>query len=198
MQTFTLCPNSWVRRLVGRNGLVRASDRLQAAILFILVVVALCAVPVAGAVGTAVYDNRVHSFAAQRLLVHPIEATATGDSTIIPAIYQSRFETRVDWQVDGRRYTDVVRTSQQMTAGDHTTVWVDAAGARSVPPPSDDDAVTEAVAVALTAWAAVAGACAAVMALLTWRLDRARYAAWDRELEDLANGANGGHPHRRA
>lgn len=195
MQTFTLCTNSWVRRLVGRNSLIRASDRLQAAALLILVIVALCAVPVAGAVGTAVYDSRVHTFAAQRQRVHPIEATATGDSTIIPSIYQSRFETRVDWQVDGRHHTDVIRTPLEMKAGEHTTVWVDATGARSVPPLSDNDAVTEAVAVALTSWALVAGACAAMMALLSWRLDRARYAAWDRELEDLANG---GHPNRRA
>ena len=67
MQTVTLNMGSWLRRLVVRNPLVRASDRIEAAAIFVGLASAVLVVPFAGALGTAIYDNRVHAFTAERL-----------------------------------------------------------------------------------------------------------------------------------
>jgi hypothetical protein len=57
--TFTVDPIRWplVVRLRGRHPLVRATDRIEAAALVVAVVLASIALPIAGAVGTAVYDS---------------------------------------------------------------------------------------------------------------------------------------------
>ena len=57
MQTFTLLPQRWwVVRVFGRNPLVRLSDRVGVLLVLLACVVSIIAAPVAGAVGTAVYD----------------------------------------------------------------------------------------------------------------------------------------------
>lgn len=59
MLTFTVDPRRWFQvHTFGRNPLVRGSDRLEAVIIVLAILVSLLAVPVAGAVGTAVYDAR--------------------------------------------------------------------------------------------------------------------------------------------
>ena len=57
MQTFTLLPERWwVVRVFGRNPLVRLSDRVGVLLVLLACAVSIIAAPVAGAVGTAVYD----------------------------------------------------------------------------------------------------------------------------------------------
>ena len=57
MQTFTLLSQRWwVVRVFGRNPLVRLSDRVGVLLVLLAWVVSIIAAPVAGAVGTAVYD----------------------------------------------------------------------------------------------------------------------------------------------
>ena len=51
MQTFTLTMGSWLRRLLVRNPLVRASDRIEAAAIFIGIASAVLVVPVRGRPG---------------------------------------------------------------------------------------------------------------------------------------------------
>ena len=196
MQTVTLNMGSWLRRLVVRNPLVRASDRIEAAAIFVGLASAVLVVPFAGALGTAVYDNRVHAFTAERLAVHEVEATATQDSSVTRLPYQSSVLTPLQWQFAGHTHTDIVSTPEDMEVGEKTSIWVDAAGDRVERPPSDLDAAIEAVMAAFGMWVAVAGGGAAGYALLRSRLNRMRYAAWDRELDDLAD--NGGRTNRNA
>lgn len=73
---------------------------------------------------------------------------------------------------------------------------VDAGGNLTAQPLSHNDAATEAVVTAVSLWIAVAGACTAACALLRVRLNRARYAAWDRHLDDRAD--NDGQTNRAA
>ena len=59
MLTLTVDPRRWFQvHTFSRNPLVRGSDRLEALIIVLAILVSLLAVPVAGAVGTAVYDAR--------------------------------------------------------------------------------------------------------------------------------------------
>ena len=196
MQTVTLNMGSWLRRLVVRNSLVRASDRIEATAIFVGLASAVLVVPFAGALGTAIYDNRVHAFTAERLAVHEVEATATQDSSVTRLPYQSSVLTPLQWQFAGHTHTNIVSTRGDMEVGERTSIWVDAAGDRVERLPSDLDAALEAVMAAFGIWVAVAGGGAAGWALLRSRLNRMRYAAWDRELDDLAD--NGGRTNRNA
>jgi hypothetical protein len=196
MQTFTLTTGSWLRRLVARNPLLRASDRLEAAALLVLLIVTVLAVPIAGAVGTAVYDARIHAFAAQRPFVHEVDATATGDTTISRVPYQSSFLTPLKWHFEGRDHTDAVFTPKAMKTGQDIPIWVDETGTPTAAPRSGDDAVAEGAIIALGLWATVAGACGAALALLQHRLVRLRHAGWDRALDKLA--ADGGRRNHNA
>jgi hypothetical protein len=186
MQTFTLTAGSWLRRLLARNALVRTSDRIEAIAMVTAVLFAVVAVPVAGALGTAVYDNRVRALAGERLIRHEVEAAATHDSWQTWLPYQTSTSTPVQWQFAGRTHSDILSTPEKMKNGDHTSIWVNAAGERTVPPLSDNDAAAEAAMLALGLWTAVAGVGAAACALLRIRLNHVRFADWDRELSCLA------------
>jgi hypothetical protein len=54
-----------------RNPLVRVTDRLEALVIVLAIVVSLLAAPVAGAVGTAVYDARRQQYEAEVLTHTP-------------------------------------------------------------------------------------------------------------------------------
>jgi hypothetical protein len=78
MQAFTPSLGSWLRRLSARNPLVRGSDRVEAGAILLVLIVALLAAPVAGALGTATFDNLTHRFAADRLNRQEVMATVAG------------------------------------------------------------------------------------------------------------------------
>ena len=84
MDTFTLdWGRSWTIRAFGRNPLVRFSDRVEAVVLVLVFATALAVIPVAGAIGTAVYESRARLYTEQAQTRHTVAATAIEDSTII-------------------------------------------------------------------------------------------------------------------
>lgn len=185
MQIFTLGVGSWLRCLTSRNALVRASDRVEAAALLLVFVMALLAAPVAGAAGTALHDDLTHRFAAERAARQEIVATATEDSTMSPTGYQKPFLTPVRWTFAGTTHTEEVRT-ELMKAGEQLTIWIDTKGDRTFKPPSDNNAATAALVAGFGLWSTTVGIAAAAWTALRLRLIRTRYAEWDRALEDLA------------
>ena len=195
MQTFTLGLGIWMRRLLARNPLVRISDRIEAIAVFGILTVALLAAPVAGAAGTAVHDSLVHTYAIAQLDRHQIRATATRDSRSAPQAYEKPFLTQIQWQAAGATHSDEIR-SGDMKAGQQLDIWVNTAGERTTAPPTDRDAAAQAVVAALAVWSTAVGVAVAAWAALRLRLDRLRYSAWDRELDDLAD--NGGRTNKNA
>ncbi|ART72093.1 hypothetical protein BTO20_29260 [Mycobacterium dioxanotrophicus] len=187
METFTLNAGTWIRRLATHGPLVRTSDRIEAAVALLVLILVLFAVPVAGALGTTAYDTRAHEYAAQRLTSHRVDAITTDGSSPSKMRYQDAFVTPVQWQFAGKQHIDTIRTPVRLKPGDHKPVWVDAAGNRTVAPLTDRDAAIDAVSIAIASWIAVAGAGAAVLVVVHSRVNRRRYAGWDRELEDLAD-----------
>lgn len=179
----------WVRRLTARNPLVRATDLLEAAALVLISAVVILTIPVAGAIGTATYDRLTHTFAAERVSRHQIDATVVSDSREMPEPYENPFITPITWNYAGDNHTDEIRT-RQLHAGDTVAIWIDSTGKRRAPVPSDADAATQAVLAALLMWSTVAGAAVGAGLLLRMRLNHLRFSAWDRELQDLAD--NGG------
>jgi hypothetical protein len=187
METFTLNAGTWIRRLATHGPLVRTSDRIEAAVALLVLILVLFAVPVAGALGATAYDTRAHEYAAQRLTSHRVDAITTDGSSPSKMRYQDAFVTPVQWQFAGKQHIDTIRTPVRLKPGDHKPVWVDAAGNRTVAPLTDRDAAIDAVSIAIASWIAVAGAGAAVLIVVHSRVNRRRYAGWDRELEDLAD-----------
>ncbi|WP_018601970.1 hypothetical protein [Mycobacterium sp. 155] len=186
METFTLSAGTWIRRLVTRSALIRASDRIEAAAALLISIFVVLAVPVAGAMGTTTYDSRTHEYAAQRLTDHHADAIATDHSSPDKKRHQDVFVTPVQWRWAGQRHVDTIQTTTKMKPGDREPIWVDAAGNRTVAPPTDHDAAVDAATLAISSWLIVAGTGAAVLAVVHNRVERRRYAEWDRELEDLA------------
>jgi hypothetical protein len=189
METFTLGLGNWLRCVTGRNSLARVSDRLEAAALLLAVAVVLIAAAIAGAVGTAYHDSLAREYATDRASRHTIVATAMKDSVLAPESNEKSFLTTIRWDFLGREHEDEVR-SDRMKMGDITTIWIDASGNRTTEPLTDGDAAIEAVLAAFTLWFTAMVVAATAWTLLRISLDRSRYAAWDRELDDLAD--NGG------
>ena len=80
-ETFTVRLPQWpVFGLFRRNPLLRASDRFEALVVALAVMVSLLAVPVAAAVGTAVHDSRRDVYAQQHHTRHLVTATITDDT----------------------------------------------------------------------------------------------------------------------
>ncbi len=186
MQTFAFNLGARFRCLLGVNPLVRTSDRVQAMAELAVVVLALFTVAVAAAVGTAVHDEVTRELAAHRLVRQQIVAIVSADSQDAAQPFAESSVTEIRWEFDGKPHTDTIHT-QPLRAGDRLTVWVDAAGERTLAVPSDADAVVLAIVTALAVWAAVLTPATVLLLLLRNSLNGARFTAWDRELDDLAD-----------
>ena len=195
MEVLTLCFGTRLRCLASRNPLVRVADRFEAAAGILLVTVALLAAPIAGAVGTATHDALARQYAADRASRHSVVATVTGDSVLAPREYEQPFLTAIRWDHSDEARTGAMRT-HRMKAGDTMTIWVDTSGNPTTPPLTDENAATEAVVTGFGLWFTTVGIIAAAWTLLRLRLNRFRYAAWDRELKNLAD--NGGRTNHSA
>lgn len=195
MQTYTLRWGVWLHRLLARNPLVRVSDRVEAVAVVLTFLIAVLAVPVAGAVGTAVHADLAASFALQRSERTELQARAVADSSVVPRSSGNSFRTPIEWEFGGRAHAAEVRTAS-VQEGDAVTIWVDRSGDRVGEPFTDEEAVVRAVIAAIAVWGVSVGFATAGWVVLRWRLDRARYADWDRELDDLAG--NDGRTNRNA
>ena len=192
MQTFTIgLGHNWFIRALGRNPLTRATDRVEAIAVVLAILVALAAVPIAGAIGTSVYDTRSRTYAEQAQTRHPVAAIAAADSTALAAPNTVAFAVRATWRAaDGEHKATVVRENP-VKAGDRLDIWVNESGAPVDPPGSPNRAGFDAAAAAMLSWGAVVVVLAGILTVLRWSLDRRRYQQWDREIGASANGSGG-------
>ena len=179
---------AWLPRLVRRwrpdgNPLRRASDRLETALLVVLIAAFLCGAPLAGiAAGRAAAASSVHAEHGQAgwhrvaaVLLQP----APGKSQ---PLFQAPLEpmVRARWQApDGTLHTGEVYAPEGAAAGSTVPVWTDRSG-QLIAFPLQRGSVVEDVALAASlATIAVTVVLAALGLLLRWVLDRRRLAAWD-------------------
>lgn len=189
METFSLDLGlSWWRRLVGRNPLVRTSDRIEAMARALAVVVVLMAVPCVGAFATEIREARATSYELQAIDRHETAAVAVADSRLHSRANGQSFDVLARWVAEDGVHVDVVPVADVVRAGDHVGLWVDARGRRVDAPTPSGRASTEAVGWAVLSWSAVAATAALAVHGLRRRLTSARYLEWDRALEALAGG----------
>ncbi|MDT5146984.1 MAG: hypothetical protein QOC58_1629, partial [Mycobacterium sp.] len=78
METFTLDPRRWrVARIVGRNPLLRRSDRIEALVVLLALVASLAVIPLAGVVGAVAYGTRECLYSQEAQERHRVVATVS-------------------------------------------------------------------------------------------------------------------------
>ena len=183
MQTFTIgLGGRWWSRAWSRNPLVRRTDRIEAVVLSLAVLLTVVAVPTAGAIGTVVYDAHARVYAEEAKTRHQVTATATEDGTVVTQLKSISFTARATWNAAGRDHSDIVMWSDRVKAGDQQSIWVNADGAKVEPPSSSSSAAADAVGIAINVWLAVVAALAGLVYVVRRGLDHRRYAQWDGEL----------------
>ncbi|GAA2791179.1 Rv1733c family protein [Mycolicibacterium pallens] len=196
LETFTMRLPRWsVFELVSRNPLVRGTDRIEALVLTLAIVLSLLAVPLTGAVGTAVYDSRRDVYAQQAHTRHITTATITDDTA---AQYISRTgdaTMQARWSAFGSEHRGAVTAPNASKSGDHIAIWVDVTGALADKPTPTSRAALDAVTAAVALWAGVAAAAAILLAGTRAVCNRIRAIGWRHGIDTLVRpGGPSGQP----
>lgn len=179
------------RHALGRNPLVRISDRLEALTILAVLALAVFALPLAARAGDAVFDAGVRTATEQAHSRHAVVATAVDGSTGLQADFEGPSFVRAQWHEGTRLRSEQVVTLIAVTAGDSMKVWLDETGKVVAAPLQPDDAKLSAAGAAGTTWVALV-ACGAFVAFVIRRwLDSARDRAWERELNLMAHNDDG-------
>ncbi|WP_082952833.1 hypothetical protein [Mycobacterium sp. 852002-10029_SCH5224772] len=184
MESFTLpLPRKLSSRLFGRNPLIRTSDRVEALLLVLAVAVALVAVPIGAAVGTAVHESSSRVHAEQAQARRQVTATSIGDSHPRRDLESPTVTVPARWSVDGTHHTGDVVAPLNVKTGDDIEIWVDDKGAPVRPPVRT--AVDAGVAFAVATWSVMSLLAAGLFGAARVALDRSRYARWQRDFDNL-------------
>ncbi len=109
LDTFMVRLPRWpIFGLFRRNPLIRVSDRFEALVMALAVVVSLLAVPVAAAVGTAVHDSRRDVYAQQHHTRHLVTATITDDTAAQNISRTNTATMAARWSATGAEHTGAV------------------------------------------------------------------------------------------
>jgi hypothetical protein len=193
----------WILRAFGRrNPLVRTIDRVELFVIALGILIALVATACAGALGTAVHEERSRTYLAEAQTRHTVMATAADDSTTVSATDRNapgsqatrNWVTSVNarWQINGIQHTDGFTVDKPVKAGEPLTIWVDGKGNRVEAPTPTSQAGADAIGAAYAVWQT---AVLAVIGSVCWtrsRLDRRRFAGWERDLRRLVYDGDGG------
>jgi hypothetical protein len=189
MPTFGLrLTGRWAARAIGDNPLLRRTDRIEALVVLAAIAVALAVVPVAGAVGAAVYGSRLQLYSEQAHTRHRVAATVieTAQGKSVP--HSTSNPVRAVWVFGNGSHADWLTTDQPAKAGDRLDLWVNDGGGHVAPPTPASQAAVDAVGVGAGIWLVVVCALRALVALGCSPLNRIREAQWEREITSLAGG----------
>jgi hypothetical protein len=192
MDTFTVRLPRWpVVRLFDRNPLIRTSDRVEALVLVLAVVVSLLAAPIAGTVGTAVHDSRRHLYAEQARTRHTVTATVTDSNAAHQVLRTTTITVPARWSAAGVEHTGVVKAHSAAKTGDLIEIWVDENDTQVDTPTPTTRAAIDAVTAALGIWLTVAAAAATLFAGTRAVCDRIRSSGWLRDIDNLVGRGDG-------
>jgi hypothetical protein len=172
--------------------MVRSTDRVEALILTLAVVVALLAVPIAAAVGTAVHDARRDHYAGQAASRSLVSATITEVPTFADGPPHGATTVQALWSVGETEHTGALAAPTTSKVGDTVQIWVDNnTGKWSAEPTSTARAALEAVTAALLIWTGVAGAVLVLYIGTRATCDRIRFTRWQLGFADLVEHGDG-------
>ncbi|ORB83072.1 hypothetical protein B1987_03595 [Mycobacterium kansasii] len=184
METLTIDPRRWrIAHLVGRNPLLRRTDRLEALLLLVALIASLAMIPAAGIAGIEVFDARDHQYARQAQARHPVMATV---ASVTHNPNSESVVMHVRWAVAGGERTGSFQQSVPLNAGQRVEIWTDRDGNLVRPPTPRWHAGVDALVTSVLIVLACGVAMASLVASVRSRLDRARDAAWERELAKVS------------
>jgi hypothetical protein len=170
-----------------RNPLRRWTDRIEAAMRLATVILLMVAVPIAAiAVGRQADHLALRQAQAQRAADHEVTAVLLqpASATGVPDPYTSIQLTyvRARWQPPGRApQSGQVLAPAGARAGSTVTVWIDASGMVTSPPPDRRVIVGDALLAAIVTYLVASLLVLGSNALARRALDRRRLRAWDAE-----------------
>ena len=192
MESFAIRPMTWpVLRRFSRNPLIRTSDRIEAAVVALAVLLVFIATACAGVLGTIIHDTETQNFLQQAQTRHAVVATAVADSK--PAVSSETTASTVfaRWQVNGRDHSDKLSWDYAVKAGEPLPIWVDADGNRVDRPTPVERAAVDALTEAVVGWLIVVLAAAQVVSAVRAHAIRMRDAQWEREIRYLVDDDGG-------
>lgn len=176
-------------QLLGRNPLVRTSDRLEALVLLLAIVVSLLTIPIAAAIGTGVYDGRRHVYAEQEQSRRMVTATVIADDSAGRHPLSTQKTVRARWVDDGIERAGTIKVGHPVNVAETVDIWLDEDGSQVGPPIRS--AADEGVAAAFATWWSVTIAAAGVVAGVRALLNRARNIRWQRDFDNLVASSDG-------
>ena len=193
METFIVRLPRWpvLLKLRGRDPLVRPIDRIEALAAVLAVVMALFAVPITAAIGTAGYDSSRSAYAEQADTRQAVTATITDVPAHQQVLRTGTVTAQARWTAGGGEHTGTVKAQSTTETGDIVEIWVDDDGAQVPAPPSTSRAAVEAAMGAFVIWICVAATAAALFGLTRSACDRVRFRRWQHELDGLVGSGDG-------
>jgi hypothetical protein len=205
MHAFSLRFRSWwITRAFGRNPLLRWTDRTEAYVIVLAMLVALAATPVCAAAGAAVYRSHARLYAEQSLVRHSVTATVVEAGPRPHQPHSTSITVLAMWLVaaDGARggeiqvaHTGWMSRDRAVSAGDHIDVWVDDAGAPVAPPTPPSQAGLDAVGFGAGIWLVTALGLTAAVGMVRSPLNRIRRVQWERDIKGFTDGQRSRRPY---
>jgi hypothetical protein len=192
MESFMIRPMTWpVLRFFSRSPLMRTTDRVEAVVAALAVLLVVIAAACAGVIGTIVHDTETQNYLEQARTRHAMVARAVDDSKSAGSAEAAAFTAHVRWQVNGADHTGILASQYVVKSGEPQQIWVDDDGNRVDKPTPIARAAMDAVSVAVVGWLVVALAVAEVMAAMCAYLKHMRAAQWEREIRSLVEDDGG-------
>jgi hypothetical protein len=201
MDNYTWSPVAqvWPRYFMcfSRSPLVRRSDRLEASVKLMALIVALLLIAPAAAFGTSVHDQERQVAARQSAEWHTVDATAADNSLVISRFGAAGFRTHVHWRAGGSDHNAWFVGPKNLRVGDQTSVWVNSRGDYVGSPLTRDQVSAAAFGAAALFWLSLTGSLYAMVQTLRWWLDHKRYGMWAAEWRELDRDGKGRQGHYR-
>lgn len=165
----------------GRNPLERPSDRIERRLRVLLMAVLVLAVPMAAWVaGSAAHDHDSRLRQVQMAQRHPVTARLLSDAN---GDGQAGAHASVRWSDSRGAHFAIAAVGPWQRAGDTATLWLDAHGNVTAPPPASDMATLAGAEMGFAAAAGVVLTAGGAWKVVRVCLDRRRLRQWDREWE---------------
>jgi hypothetical protein len=188
MESFLIRPMTWpVLRVFSRSPLMRTTDRVEAAVAALAVLLVVIAAACAGVIGTMIHDTETQNYREQARTRHAVMARAVDDSKSAGSAEAAASTVHARWQANGVDHTDILASQYAVKAGESLQIWVDDDGNRVDQPTPIARAAMDALSVAVVGWLVVAQVVAAARA----HLKRMRDVQWKREIRSLVEDDGG-------
>ena len=192
MESFVIRPMTWPGlRLFSRNPLVRASDRIESAVIAFALSLVVIATAGAGIFGTAVYDAKTRAYSEQTQTRHAVVAMAVEDSEPAVSPETTAFTVQARWRLNGVDHADLLGWNSDVKAGALLTIWVDDHGKRVEQPSPVERAAVDALSAAVVGWLIVVAAAVQVVMVVRAHASRMRDAQWERDIRCLIDDDGG-------